>query len=90
MCPVLKEPVGGKIDPSDAVVSRKGFDDFREILSHEGLAPGDPQISDRGHGLGDSLDLFQGEITALVQLLPVEAVAAFLIADRGHEEHHGV
>ena len=82
-----EQSVRRQIHPANAIVAVEKLDDPAQFLPHERFATRKPKIGDRWHGFRDSANLLECEIALLVEFLPIETVAAFLIANGGNKEH---
>ena len=61
--------------------------DFAEFRAQERLAAREVQVLDAAQRAREGEDLVLGQVVAPVQVAPVEAVLAFLIADRVDEQN---
>jgi hypothetical protein len=84
--PVEHRPVGRHVDLADAVVADEGAADLGKFLADERLATRQVQVLDRPEALGQPADLVHRQVVLPVQVAPVEAVLARLVARRVDEE----
>ena len=84
--PLRERAVGGHVDLADPVVPDELAADLAELRPEERLAPGEVEVLDPAERARQRDDLVDGEVILAVQVAPVEAVLAFLIADRIDKE----
>jgi hypothetical protein len=86
----LQNAIRGQVDRCHAVLPVEKADDVDQFLTHEGFTPGKQEAVKTGHGRRDGANLLHGQITLLIQVIPVEAKVAFGIATRGDKEDEEV
>src|SRR4051794_18305534 len=87
---ILEQPVGWHVHPCNVIVPIKKLEYIGQILAHEWLTTRNPQICDGRHGIGYFFNLLKLQVTALVQLLPVETVAALLVTNGSNKKNDRV
>ena len=73
---------------SHPVIKDKHIDHVRNIMTQCWFTSGKPQVSDRRHGAGHLLDLFERQVAGLIQLFVIEACPTNRIAAGSNEENH--
>ena len=76
----LDQRVCGDDDPVNFVPAYKRIDDFRNVAAQGWLATREPEIGNLRHRPRDLVELFEGQVARLIQLLVVEARFAERIA----------
>ena len=79
-------PVGRDVDLARAVVFEEQPHDLGELTPKERLASRQVERLDRPEVGREPGDLVKGQIVALIEIFPIEAVLAFQIADRVDEQ----
>ena len=84
---VREAAVSGDVDLANAVVADEKAADFGEFLAEKGFAAGEVEVLHSAELLRETAKFVDGEIVFPVQVPPVEAVFAGLVADRVDEEN---
>src|SRR5271157_180815 len=84
--PLRERAVGGHVNLADTVVPDELLANLGEFRPEERLAPREVEVLDPAERSGQPDDLVQREVILAVQVAPVEAVLALLIADRIDKE----